>query len=116
MQQVSQSMTQVVKGMGRAMKAMNLEKISQTMDEFEKQFEDLDVRSEFMNQAIDNSTSQATPQEEVDGLIQMVADEHGLQLNENFDAVGIGSGAPEQEKEKEPEEDTLESRLAALRK
>uniref|UniRef100_A0A7S1TZG6 Charged multivesicular body protein 1a n=1 Tax=Phaeomonas parva TaxID=124430 RepID=A0A7S1TZG6_9STRA len=31
MQQVSQSMNSVVKGMGRAMKSMNLEKISKTM-------------------------------------------------------------------------------------
>lgn len=38
-------MTGVTAGLDKAMKSMNLEQISQVMDKFEKQFEDLDVHS-----------------------------------------------------------------------
>ena len=118
MQQVTESMSSVVGGMSRAMSTMNLDKISRTMDEFEKQFEDMDVRSAYMEQAMDSTTAGATPQEQVDGLIAMVADEHGLALSEGFDDIAVPT------KQAEPEdvaaagqaEDSLEGRLAALRK
>jgi charged multivesicular body protein 1 len=45
MQEVNQAMGQTVKGMSNAMKNMNVEQIAKTMSEFEKQFEDMDVRS-----------------------------------------------------------------------
>lgn len=41
-------MANVVKSMDSAMKSMSLEKVSQVMDKFEKQFEDLDVHSSVM--------------------------------------------------------------------
>lgn len=45
---VTSSMANVVKSMDSAMKSMSLEKVSQVMDKFEKQFEDLDVHSSVM--------------------------------------------------------------------
>jgi charged multivesicular body protein 1 len=45
MQQVNAAMGQTVKGMSNAMKSMNVESIAKTMAEFEKNFEDMDVRS-----------------------------------------------------------------------
>merc|ERR1711997_949607 len=42
---VTTSMQGVVKAMDSAMKSMNLEKISNLMDKFEKDFEDLDVQT-----------------------------------------------------------------------
>ncbi len=45
MQEVNAAMGQTVKGMTNAMKNMNVEQIASTMSEFEKQFEDMDVRS-----------------------------------------------------------------------
>ena len=74
MKTVTKSMTGVVAGMGHAMKSMDVEKISKTMDNFEKQFEDMDVRSGYMENAMSNSSASATPAEEVDQLIRMVAD------------------------------------------
>lgn len=44
MQQVSTAMGQTVKGMANVMTSMELTKISQTMDQFEGQFEDMDVK------------------------------------------------------------------------
>ena len=45
---VTSSMQGVVKAMDSAMKSMNLEKISNLMDKFEKEFEDLDVQTSVM--------------------------------------------------------------------
>ena len=50
-------MANIVKTLDRALKAQNLEQIATTMDSFEKQFENLDVRTEFMETAMSNTTS-----------------------------------------------------------
>jgi len=41
------------------------------MEQFEKQFEDMDVRSGYMETAMESTTAMATPPEEVDALIQV---------------------------------------------
>ncbi|CAG8682714.1 18246_t:CDS:2, partial [Racocetra fulgida] len=81
---VTGSMANVVKGMDKAMESMNLEKISMVMDKFESQFEDIDVQTQYMEGAMGNTTTMSTPQEEVDLLMQQVADEHGLELNQQL--------------------------------
>lgn len=50
---------------------INVPQIASTMDQFEKQFEDMDVRSAYMEDAINTSTSMTTPPEQVDDLIQV---------------------------------------------
>lgn len=45
MQDVNKAMAQTVKGMSNAMKSMNTEQIAATMAQFEKAFDDMDVRS-----------------------------------------------------------------------
>jgi charged multivesicular body protein 1 len=45
---VTGSMASVVKSMDSAMKSMSLEKISNVMDKFERQFEDMDVHTSVM--------------------------------------------------------------------
>ena len=45
MQTVSSVMGQTVKGMASVMKTMETDKISKTMEAFEKSFEDMDVKS-----------------------------------------------------------------------
>lgn len=70
-------MAGVVKAMDAAMKSMNLEKISTLMDKFESQFEDLDVQSSYMENAMSQTTTTTVPQGDVDNLLQQVADEAG---------------------------------------
>nr|CAD7426253.1 unnamed protein product [Timema monikensis] len=74
---VTQSMAGVVKAMDAAMKSMNLEKISSLMDKFESQFEDLDVQSSYMENAMSQTTTTTVPLNEVDSLMHQVADEAG---------------------------------------
>jgi len=84
MQNVTKSMGSVVKGMDKVLGSMNVEAISKVMDNFEKSFEDMDVRSEYVEQAMNSSTTAAMPEEQVDELMQMVADEHGLKMGDVF--------------------------------
>jgi len=80
MRQVTRSMAGIVKNLEAASKSMNLEKITQVMDQFEKQFEDLDVQSTYVEGAMNQSTTLSTPQDQVDLLISQVADEYDLKL------------------------------------
>merc|ERR1719352_823030 len=77
-------MGSVVKGMDKVLGSMNVEAISKVMDSFESSFEDMDVRSEYVEGAMNSSTTAAMPEEQVDELMQMVADEHGLQMSDVF--------------------------------
>jgi charged multivesicular body protein 1 len=116
MGQLTKSMGGVVKGMDVTLKTMDVEKISKCMDKFEKQFEDLDVRSAYMEGAMGSSVANTTPQEDVDSLIQMTADEHSLDLAGNFDDLQIPTTtAPEPEAAPAKQEDDLAARLAALK-
>lgn len=50
------------------------------MDKFESQFEDLDVQSSYMENAMSQTTTTNIPQNDVDSLLQQVADEAGYVL------------------------------------
>ena len=112
MRQVSQSMGNVVRGMDVAMKSMDLERISAVMDKFESQFEDLDVATGYYENATSSATAVGTPQEDVDRLMNQVADEAGVELQQ-----GLEDATPVKQKigPTEVEEDGLGDRLRALR-
>lgn len=106
-------MAGVVKAMDAAMKGMNLEKISGLMDKFEQQFEDLDVQSSVMENTMSSTVTTSVPQNDVDSLMQRVADEAGLELNMELPAnpsSTIGSTV-----QASTEQDELTARLAKLR-
>ncbi|GLE04063.1 hypothetical protein PINS_up012974 [Pythium insidiosum] len=117
MGQLKTNMRGVVKGMDTVMASMNVEKISSTMDQFEKHFEDLDVRAAYMEGAMSNGTSISTPVDQVDDLIQMVADENGLKVAGQLDSAGrVDTDLPPAAVQEKKAEDELSMRLAALRK
>ena len=88
MQGVARSMGGIVKALDRALATNNIEKVAETMDAFEKQFEDLDVQSQVMEGAMSAQASLATPEEDVATLLQQVADEHGLEVQLNLPQAG----------------------------
>jgi len=108
MGQVSKTMRGVVAGMEKVLDQMDVEKLSKTMEDFERQFEDVDVRTAYMEGAMSNSTTLSTPEEQVEGLMQEVADDHGLQL-----ATKLNQAVAATPKEKI--DDQLNDRLRALR-
>ncbi len=109
---VTQSMAGVVRSMEAAMKSMNLEQISNLMDRFEHEFESLDVQTSVMGDAMQSTTTMTTPANQVDMLMQQVAEEAGIELNQNLPqaqsgTVGVATASQEQ--------DELSQRLAKLR-
>ena len=66
------------------MNEMNLDKIANTMDEFENMFESLDIVSEHIDVSIGQTVATTTPKEQVDMLISQVAEEHNLQIREEI--------------------------------
>jgi len=118
MNSVTDSMKGVTKGMAKSLASMNVEQVATVMDNFEQQFEDMDVKSGYMENAMTSTTASATPADQVDGLIHMVADEAGLELGDAFEEIGpVGNKVPKKKEEaKVPEKDGLEARLAALQR
>jgi len=108
------SMQGVVKAMDSAMKSMNLEKISTLMDNFEKNFEDLDVQTSVMEGAMNQTTATNVPQDAVESLMKQTADEAGLELNMDLPSAATDTlGQSTQVTTQEPDE--LSQRLARLR-
>lgn len=92
MNTLSKQIGQVVRGMDAVLAGMDAEKITGMMDQFEKQFDNLDVRSGVMESAIESSTASAIPEEDVASLINMVAAKNKDELGDKFDAASIGIG------------------------
>jgi len=114
---ITQSIGGVSKAMESAMKSMNLEKVSQIMDKFEKQFEDLDVQSATLEATMSTTTTMSTPEAQVDTLMQQIADEAGLELNVDLPSAvtsTIGTKTTATNEEQQKQED-LSARLAQLR-
>ncbi|KAK2496021.1 hypothetical protein MC885_003397 [Smutsia gigantea] len=112
MGKVTKSMAGVVKSMDATLKTMNLEKISALMDKFEHQFETLDVQTQQMEDTMSNTTTLTTPQNQVDMLLQEMADEAGLDLNMELPQGQTGSVGTSVAS---AEQDELSQRLARLR-
>lgn len=95
------------------------------MDKFETQFEDLDVQTQYMEGTMGNTTAMSTPQDQVDLLMQQVADQNGIELNQQLGEAGLEGKVAELNKpsavaaqpqaEGKKEEDALAERLRALR-
>lgn len=85
------------------------------MDKFESQFEDLDVQTEYMEGAMAGTTTMTTPQGEVETLMQQVADEHGLELNQQLGRLEPSTTLAEPKQKERDEDALLTERLKALR-
>jgi len=117
MNTVTQAMKGVTKGMDKGLASMDVEDLTRTMDKFEQQFEDLDVKAEYMEGTMNSTTATSTPADQVDDLIMMVADSNNLELGDAFSEIGPVDNKvlPEKEIKVSPKADDLEARLSNLR-
>ncbi|XP_068241587.1 charged multivesicular body protein 1a-like [Palaemon carinicauda] len=116
MKGITKNMGSVVKALDQALNSMDLQKISSVMDKFESQFEDLDVRTSVLEDSMGAATTLSTPKEDVDALIQQVADEAGLEVMDQLnDAQTVPTGTLTTGERTRDQEDVLTRRLAALR-
>ena len=88
--------------------------MTKVMDDFEKNVENLDVQSDYMEKSIDSSTSLITPQDEVDELIAITAEEHNINIKEKLPDLIIKSKENVVEEEKENNDDIYD-RLEKLK-
>jgi len=89
--QMSNTMQKSVAQLQRSMDKMTPEQMAQNMGEFEKIFEDLDVRTDYMNDAIDSTTATTTPADQVDSLIQQVGEEYALDVGGMINDTSLGA-------------------------
>ena len=119
MQGVARNIGQVTKGLESAMASLDLEKVSKIMEQFERQFTDLDVKSNVLESTLSSATTLSTPQNEVDAMIKQVAEENNLDLiGKMADAPsvsGLSIGSTASAGRTKADEDELTKRLDAIR-
>ena len=64
--------------------------VGASIDKFEKIFEDLDVKTEELNGALDNVYSTTIDQTEVNSLLQEMKDAHGMEVGEGIAGANKG--------------------------
>jgi charged multivesicular body protein 1 len=69
------------------------------MDKFEQQFEDLDVATQYYENATSSATAVGTPQEDVDRLMGQVADEAGLEMQQEMPEAAKAKISPTEQEE-----------------
>ena len=84
-----QSLTNQLLGAGNA---MDIVKMTETMANFEKLFDDLDVNSNIMDQVFDNVNAGTVNEQEVNQLIGQIAQQNGMKLSDEFNDVQLGEG------------------------
>merc|ERR1711997_1321432 len=89
-QEMSKQISQSVPLLKNAMKQMDAVGVAGSMGDFEKVFEDLDVKTGDMNAALDNIYSTSIDNGEVMSLLQQMKDE---QCMEAGGQIGAESGA-----------------------
>ncbi|XP_041376537.1 charged multivesicular body protein 1a-like [Gigantopelta aegis] len=116
MKGVTKNIAGVTKALDKAMASMDLQKVDQIMEKFERQFEDLDVRTSTLESAMGTATTLSTPQDQVESLIQQVAEENGLEVMDQLKELNPATTSIRQSTTPEhAKEDDLTRRLQALR-
>mmetsp|Transcript_5507 Transcript_5507/g.12224 ORF Transcript_5507/g.12224 Transcript_5507/m.12224 type:complete len:114 (+) Transcript_5507:403-744(+) len=105
----------VVQTMNSALESMDVEKISQTMSQFEAEFENMEVVTGTMQSTMDSATSSQMPGDQVDDLILQVADQHNLEVGAMLDDAGVvGAGTVGTRQAVEQKEDRAAMMSAAI--
>eukprot|EP00177_Eucheuma_denticulatum_P000514 GFKZ01000919.1.p1 GENE.GFKZ01000919.1~~GFKZ01000919.1.p1 ORF type:complete len:213 (-),score=39.47 GFKZ01000919.1:237-848(-) len=114
--QVSDSMNAVTANLDQALGTMDVTQISYTMEKFIQQSEELDMSTMVMDKAIGESTSSATPQDQVNNLLTRIADENNLDVSHKISGQAAPMSQPNQigGAHQVGASDDLEARLAAL--
>merc|ERR1712216_1057087 len=92
MNKVSAKMQKITQKLGPTMNAMSTLEVAKNMGDFESMFEDIDVRTAMMEDAIDGTTTTQIPEEQVAGLMQEVGEQHNLEVSHMLPTAPIGGG------------------------
>ena len=106
-------MQKVTSTMSITLKQMNLTQITTNMEQFEQINEELDLNLNMMEKSMQITTQPLQPLKDVDGLLNEIAEQHNLQLKQQFTDIGIGQKNIKKNQEKE-EFKSLEKKMNAL--
>jgi len=106
-QRTADQMAFVTKRLGEALGSTDVVTITSTMERFESQFKELEVRSEVVNGQIDNTMAGAAREDHVLQLMQKVADQNHLEVGSMVGGPRVGTGTGPA---------SLQERLEALQK
>ena len=81
---MANSLKQTVSLMSKVTANMPLTETSKLMDSLERNFEDLEVKTKVMDDAMNNATTVQQPVDQVANLMREMADEAGIELNLNM--------------------------------
>jgi charged multivesicular body protein 1 len=89
---ITGNLAKAVSQMDRTLKNMKPENIAQTMTNFEKSFEDIDVATGYINESLNQATSVSAPREQVDHLLGEIASVNNIEVSEQLLSPGTGIG------------------------
>ncbi|KAI6085032.1 Snf7 family protein [Hypoxylon rubiginosum] len=118
MNRMTYNMMQSSKTMAVAQRSMNPEKTLATLENYNQQTEEYQVNSRLYQEATSQQTAQQTSDAAVHELLGKLADDAGVQLNDELNAAQPSKAEPVAPQTNEPtaeEEDALQQRLRALR-
>lgn len=111
-QSLSADIRRALPSLQNVMKDLDTESMTTNMDEFAALFENLDVRSEYVANAIDNTTASSMPTDQVEKLISQVADEHALDVSHMFENTPLTGITQDATKVENP---SMQQRMNQLR-
>lgn len=94
---MNKNIAQLTKSLQSALGAQQLSQAAKVMDQFDKALQDLELQGMNMSTVMNNQVAAATPQTQVNDLLGQIADEQGMQLQEDL------PGAPAKLVEKQQE-------------
>jgi len=118
---MANAMKGVTKAMGAMNKQINMPQMQKIMMEFEKEADMMDMKEDMMNDIVDDVMGAEEDEEESDALVGQVLDELGLSLNDELGAVPLATGSvgpagKEKATAKQNADDELQARLDNLRR
>eukprot|EP00769_Ergobibamus_cyprinoides_P001400 gnl/Ergobibamus_cyprinoides/2435.p1 GENE.gnl/Ergobibamus_cyprinoides/2435~~gnl/Ergobibamus_cyprinoides/2435.p1 ORF type:complete len:118 (+),score=35.14 gnl/Ergobibamus_cyprinoides/2435:240-593(+) len=91
MQGVTKKLGVMSRDLDRAMSSMDTAAVSDIIEKFSAQFEDLGIQSQLTSDAMSMQVAGATPQDEVEALVRECADEAGLELGAAMPSAANGT-------------------------
>ena len=95
-QRLTENMKSLTDKMVHAAGIMDMVQINETMANFDKMFDDVDVNSNMMDQVMDNVNAGTVNDVEVNNLINQVAEANGMKVADDLD-IEAGQQVPQQQ-------------------
>lgn len=87
-EQITGNLSKAIHQMDRTLKTMKPDKITETMSNFEKTFEDIDVATGYINDSLSQATSVSAPREQVDHLLGEIASVNNIEISDQLLSPG----------------------------